>query len=117
MSWLRTTLQQHLSTQHTIMQELYLAFPSHVLGEAKDLSVLHSTLDKISDRDHILGSENSEVHPRQRLETPTAITSDCPCIGFELTECISKRTVCLGLRTNEDGHDWTVTSAPPSMLC
>jgi hypothetical protein len=68
MPWLRTTLQQHLSTQHTIMQELYLAFPSHVLGEAKDLSVLHSTLDKISDRDHILGSENSEVHPRQSLE-------------------------------------------------
>jgi hypothetical protein len=49
------------------MQELYLAFPSHVLGEAKDLSVLHSTLDKIFDKDHILGSENSEVHPRQIL--------------------------------------------------
>jgi hypothetical protein len=65
------------------MQELSLAFPSHIPGEAKDLAVLHSTLDKISDRDHILGSENSEVHPRQTLETPTAITSGCSCIDFE----------------------------------
>jgi len=59
--------EHHYSRQHDGIRTLYLVFRLLVTGETKDLTVLHSTLDKIFDRHHILDSENSEVPLRQTV--------------------------------------------------